>query len=260
MSRNERLPSAQPVHALGHDPDGIDVQAGIGLVHDRDGRLEQRHLQDVHALLLAAREPDVEGPLHDVLADLEGGGGFVDLLHEGRCRQLLLAALLALRVQRRAKEGHGADAGNLDRILEGQEHAGGGALLGRHLEDVLSIEDDLAALDVVVRLAGDDIGQRRLAGTVRPHDRGDLAVPDGEIEVVEDGVALDGDGEVSDVEHGWSVSSGLFFAPCGEKAALAQRGSDEGSGKLNGGLPTLIRHGFAATPSPAKGEGTAEAS
>ena len=48
------------------------------------------------------------------------------------------AALLALGVQRRLEERHGGDAGNLDRILEGEEDAGGGALVGLHREQVLA--------------------------------------------------------------------------------------------------------------------------
>ena len=68
-----------------------------------------------------------------------------------------LAARLALRVQRGAQEGHGGDAGNFDRILERQEHALGGALVGRHLQQVLALEQDLAAGDLVAGLAGDDM-------------------------------------------------------------------------------------------------------
>ena len=46
-------------------------------------------------------------------------------------------ARFALRVHRRAQEGHGGDAGNLHRILEGEEHAGGRALVRLHGEQIL---------------------------------------------------------------------------------------------------------------------------
>ena len=36
------------------------------------------------------------------------------------------------------QERHGGDAGDLDRILEGEEDAGGGALVRLHLEQVLA--------------------------------------------------------------------------------------------------------------------------
>ena len=89
--------------------------------------------------------------------------------------EFAFAARLALRVQRRLQEGHGGDAGNFHRILEREEHALSGALVRRHFEEVFPLEQDLAAGDFIARLAGDDVGQRRFAGAVRPHDRMDLA-------------------------------------------------------------------------------------
>src|SRR5690606_15500057 len=47
------LPGA--VDPLGHDLQGVDVQARVGLVEDRDRGLEQLELEDLVALLLAAR-------------------------------------------------------------------------------------------------------------------------------------------------------------------------------------------------------------
>ena len=66
------------------------------------------------------------------------------LLQELRRRQFRLAALLALRIERGAQERHGGDAGNFQRILEGEEQAGGGALVGLHVEQVLAVEKHLA--------------------------------------------------------------------------------------------------------------------
>ena len=152
------LGAPQLVHALGDDANGVDVEPGVGLVQDRHGGLQQRHLQDVHPLLLTAGEADVEGALEDVLGHAEHGGGVVDLLDENRRRQLIVAARLALRVERRLEEGHGAHTRDLDRILEREEHAMGGTFVRLHLEDVLAIEQHLAGLDLVVRLAGDDVG------------------------------------------------------------------------------------------------------
>ena len=114
-----------------------------------------------------------------------------DLLQKVRRRKFALAARLALRVQRGAQEIHGGDAGNFDRILERQEHALGGALVRRHLEQVLALEQDLAAGDLIAGLAGDDVGQRRFAGAVRPHDRVDLALVHGERQPVENLTLLD---------------------------------------------------------------------
>jgi hypothetical protein len=69
------------------------------------------------------------------------------------------------------QEGHGGDAGDFDRILEGEEHALGGALIGAISREVLAVEQDLAIGDFIARLAGEHIGERRLAGAVRAHDR-----------------------------------------------------------------------------------------
>src|SRR5918993_4484281 len=192
---------AERIHALGHDAQGVDVEAGIGLVQDAEGRLEQRHLQDLHALLLAAGESDVERALEHVLGDLELSGGRIHPPDEVGCGQLILAAGFALGVERSFEEGHRGDAGDLQRILERQEHARRRALIRLHLQQVLAVEQDLAVEDLVVLLAGDHIGQGRLARPVRPHDGRHLAVVHGEVETVENALVLDLDNEVIDFEH-----------------------------------------------------------
>src|SRR5690606_32575903 len=65
------LPLPVAVHALGHDAQRVDVQAGVGLVQDGDLRLEQRQLQDLVALLLAAGEALVDAALGEGGVDLE---------------------------------------------------------------------------------------------------------------------------------------------------------------------------------------------
>src|SRR5207253_7342751 len=46
--------------AAGHDPERVDVEAGVGFVEHRDARLQPGHLKVFDALLLAARETSVE--------------------------------------------------------------------------------------------------------------------------------------------------------------------------------------------------------
>ena len=122
-------------------------------------------------------------------------------LHEVGRGQLLLAARLALRVERGAQERHRADAGNLDRILEGQEHAGDGALVRLHLQEVLAVVEHLALGDLVLLLAGEHVGERRFAGAVRPHDGVHLAGVHGEVDAVQDFLAADFDVQVLDFKH-----------------------------------------------------------
>ena len=66
-----------------------------------------------------------------------------------------LAALLADGVQRGLQQVGVVDAGNLDRVLEREEHAGAGALLGRQREQVLPEVVDGALRDLVARAAGE---------------------------------------------------------------------------------------------------------
>ena len=89
--------------------------------------------------------------------------GPIDAANEIRRRDLVLAALLSLRVERGLEEGHGRDARNLERILEGEEQSLRRALVGFHLEEVFAVEQDLALRDLIFVLAGDDIGEGRFA-------------------------------------------------------------------------------------------------
>ena len=115
--------------------------------------------------------------------------------------QLAVAARLALGVERRLEKGHGGDAGDLQWILEHQEQAERRAF-GRILfQQVHAVEFYGPFRHFVVRAAGDDIGQRRLAGAVRPHDRGDLAGVHRQAQPVDDFFAGDGDVEIVDFKH-----------------------------------------------------------
>ena len=116
--------TAQRVHALGDDAQGVDVEARIGLVEDAERRIEQRHLQDLVPLLLAAGEADIERTPQHFRVDLQGRSFLAHEAQEVGRGELGLAARLAHGVGGGAQEGHGGDAGYLHRVLEGEEHAG----------------------------------------------------------------------------------------------------------------------------------------
>ena len=97
-----------------------------------------------------------------------------------------------------AQEVGVADAGDLDGILEGQEHALAGALLGVHVQEVLALEEDFALGDLVGVASGEDAGQRALAGAVGAHDGVDLAGVDLEVDAAEDFFVLDAGVQVAD--------------------------------------------------------------
>ena len=148
ITTKDALRRAQPVDAVGDDLERVDVEAGIGLVEHRKPRLKQRHLQNLVALLLAAGEADIDRAAQHLLLDAELAGGLAHLLDEFRRREFRLAALLALRIERGAQESHGGDAGNFQRILEGEEQPGGGALVRRHVENALAVEQHFADVGV----------------------------------------------------------------------------------------------------------------
>src|SRR4029079_16427824 len=103
------------------------------------------------------------------------------------------------------------DAGDLDRVLHGEERAGAGALVDGHREDVLAVEGHRAAGDRVLGVAGDRVGQGRLARPVRAHDRVRLTGADGQVDATEDllGVVTlpHADVQVADLQDGHSFSS-----------------------------------------------------
>ena len=131
--------------------------------------------------------------LEHVLRNVEGFRDLAHLLEKVRRRIFALAARLALGVQRRAQERHGGDTRDFHRILEREEYALGGTLIGRHLQQVFAVEQDLAAGNFVARLAGDDVRQGGFAGAVRPHDGVDLALVHGKRQPVENFTILDTD-------------------------------------------------------------------
>ena len=72
------------------------------------------------------------------------------------------------------------------RVLEREEEPALRALVGAGLGDVLAVEEDLPLGHLVGRVAGDRVGERRLAGAVRPHDRVHLVRVDREVDALDD--------------------------------------------------------------------------
>ena len=144
--------------------------------------------------------PDIDRPAQHVLLDAELARHRAHPLEEFRHQQLRLAAILALRIERRLQEVEGGDAGNLQRILEGEKDALGGALVRLQGEHVLAFEQHLALGDRVVGLAGEHMGERRFARAVGAHDGVHLALLDRQIETVEDLLAVDLDVQVLDFQ------------------------------------------------------------
>ncbi len=135
--------AAQRVHAFGNDSQRVDVEAGIGLVENRQLRLQNCHLQNFVALFLAAGEAFVDRPIHQLLIHFEQlqllakEGQKIHRVH------FILPVILANGIQRRAQKVRVADAGNFDRILKRQKHAFAGGVFRFHFEQVFAVVEDL---------------------------------------------------------------------------------------------------------------------
>ena len=160
----------EPVDALGDGPQRVDVEARVGLVEHRDLRPQQRQLQQLHPLLLAAREAVVEVTAGEVLRDvgqrhrLLGGPGEVfdlDLRSSPR------ASRWALMIIRRYLETE--TPGIATGYWKAMKRPACERSLGVGLGDVLALEGDRALGHLVGGMAHDRVGERRLAGAVRPH-------------------------------------------------------------------------------------------
>ena len=80
----------------------------------------------------------------------------------------------------------GADAGELDGVLEGEEDTHAGADFGLESQQVLAVVDGPAAGDGVVGAAGEDVGEGALAGAVGAHDGVNFTGVDLEVDAVQD--------------------------------------------------------------------------
>ena len=198
MTRAAEFRTAEGIDAVGDDFQGVDVEAGIGFVQDGEAGLQKGHLQDFVTLFLAPGKADIDVALQHVIRHREIFDGGAGKFQECDGVQLRFAAGAADGIEGRADEIGVADAGQFDRVLEGQEDAGGGALLGLHRQQILAVEMGGAAGHLVAVAAGKHVGERGLAGAVRAHDGVNFAVRDGEVNAAEDFLAFDRGGEVFD--------------------------------------------------------------
>ncbi len=72
------------------------------------------------------------------------------------------------------------------RVLEREEEAALGALVGLELEDALAVEEDLALGDLVGGVAHQRVGEGRLPRSVRSHDGVHLVRAHGQVDALDD--------------------------------------------------------------------------
>ena len=203
--------AALGVYPAGHDTQSVDIEAGVGLVQDGQRRFEDRHLQGFVALLLAAGEPLVDRAAHEAAVHLDQLHPLLGHGQELRHIERVEAPSAPQRVERGAQKVQVADPGDLDRVLEGQEDAGGGAVLGRQGQQVLPLEGHRSG-DVIGVVAGEDVGQGGLTRPVGAHDGVHFAGADLEVDASENLVPADAGVKVSDVQHHPTLPSRLTLS------------------------------------------------
>ena len=127
---------AHGVDASGHGAQGVDVEAGVGLVEDGQLGLEHGHLEDLVALLLPAGEALVEVALAE-------GRVHAQLLHPLHHHQAHLEDRQVHAPAGRqglAQELDDRDAADRLGVLEGQEDPGLAPDVGGPGGDVLALE------------------------------------------------------------------------------------------------------------------------
>ena len=124
----------EAVHAARHHPKSVDIETRIGFVEDGQARLEQRHLQNLIALFLAAREALVHRAVEERCVHFEELHLRAHIIVEFERVELVFAARRLHRVVGESQESAVRDPGNLDRVLETEEQPRARARLRRHLE------------------------------------------------------------------------------------------------------------------------------
>ena len=184
---------AERVHALADGLQRVDVEAGVRLVEDRVLRREDRELQHLQALLLAAREAVVDVAAEERGVHVERVEPVEDELAK-RCGREIARAHRLARVAQEVRDGDARDRGG---ILEREEQPRLRAFVGRELEQLGAVEARGPAEDLVTRVAGERERQRRLSASVRPHQRVHAARLDRQVDALEDLVVVDGDSQVA---------------------------------------------------------------
>ncbi len=216
--------SGQFCQAFADDFDGIAVETAVGFVEQCEAWLEQGQLQDFHPFLFPAGEPVVEVSAGELGIEPQ----FVHLFSQ-QCAELAhrdqSLAILAFGI---ANIGDGVaekigdlHAGNGDRILEGQEDASTGSLVGIHFEQIVAIDCCLSAGDPVQRVPGQGVRQGAFARTVGAHQRVDLAGRDFQCHALQDRSLTDGDVQIGDREHAGHCGGSLAG---GEERGVDVRG------------------------------------
>ena len=132
--------TAKCIDTVGHHPQGIDIEARVGFIENRQFRFQHGHLQDLVALLLPARETGIHVTLKKLCVHLDEIESFANQFHKPGRIERRLAACGANGVQRGLQEHHIIHTGQFDRILHGKEYTAVCPLFGSQRKQVLAPE------------------------------------------------------------------------------------------------------------------------
>ena len=132
------LRSPQLVHAMRHDTQGIDIQTTIRLIQDRQFRLQHRHLEDLVPFFLSTATAG------QFIIQLDDRTFLTHQFQEVRSRNRFQTVIFTVLVQRRTHKVHHTNSRDLDRILEAQENTLTATILGRKIQQILTVEDNLS--------------------------------------------------------------------------------------------------------------------
>ncbi len=192
---------AQGIDAIGDNLQRINVETAIGFIQYGKARVEHGHLQDFIALLLTTGEADINGTLQHIGRHAQFLGFRAHKFLERHGLDFVLTTLFADRVDRGTQEGGVRHAGNFDRVLEGEEETGCGALFRLKLENILAVKQDFALGYLIFLTTGEDIGEGALAGTVWPHDGVNFALANLEVQTFQDRLAINFSMQVFNLDH-----------------------------------------------------------
>ena len=108
----------QLINTTSNDPQRIDIQSGVGFIKDRHHGVEERHLQDFIALLLATGEAFIHAALEKGRVHLHHIEALAHVILKIEGVELLQPLLLTPCVAGNAQKLQIANTRNLNGILE----------------------------------------------------------------------------------------------------------------------------------------------
>ena len=180
---------------------GVDVEAGVGFIEQRQLRFHQQHLHDFVALFLAAGKAFVNAALEEAGIQVDLFAGRAGLTKQGDRIPLFLALGSAHGFQSRFEKFHVGDAGDFHRVLEGQKQAGLGALFRFQVRQAVAFEKGFAAGDCVIVTTRQYVGQSGFAGAIGAHDGVYLARFNGQVQALENRLVRHGGVQITNFQH-----------------------------------------------------------